>query len=451
MASQQQQFDARVLIIGGGIGGLTLAAICRKIGISCKVLERTKELTPAGAGISLAPNALRVLDQLGVYRSIVEEGQRLRKIQVHRNRTKWSEIDFQWLEQTFGYPVYSIERHLFHHLLHAAAGGSDTVLLDADVTDIVDDPTQPGVMVKLSDGRSLVGEAVVGADGIRSATRRILARQAGLESVNTIRFTGRVHMSGYTAPLTNLGPAEIGVGNWLLYDNSILTTWPCKDNRQWYIGVKVGADSDVFVVVHHLQRLTLEYDRGCRPLSPSGASQIDQSGKGSTARRLTPSMEITFILLQRRGTSVTSERVIASNVFEETDFPAMAYGRVALLGDAAHSMTSFFGQGACQAIEDATELANVLHRYFTNQQGPEQSSSLGDALQEYRTLREGRARDLVSFSSNYAKVHTARLPYGLGPLVRKFVYAYMPIWGWRWALRWLYGHQPTVEALRGAE
>lgn len=259
MASQQPpHLDAQVLIIGGGIGGLTLAAICRKIGISCKVLERTKELTPVGAGISLAPNALRVLDQLGIYRSIVEEGQRLRKIQVHRNRTKWSEIDFEWLEPTFGYPVYSIERHQFHHLLYAAAGGSDAVLLDADVTDIVDDPTQPGVTVKLSDGRSLVGEAAVGADGIRSATRRILARQAGLDSVNTIRFTGRVHMSGYTAPLTNLGPAEIGVANWLLFDNTILTTWPCKDNRQWYIGVKVGPRAIAWLLLS-LREKSLSY------------------------------------------------------------------------------------------------------------------------------------------------------------------------------------------------
>ncbi|KAL2001852.1 hypothetical protein VTN02DRAFT_1117 [Thermoascus thermophilus] len=426
---QQQQFDAQVLIIGGGLGGLTLAAICRKIGISCKVLERTQELTPAGAGISLSPNALRVLDQLGVYRDIVAEGQRLRKIQVHRNRTKWSEIDFEWLEPTFGYPVYSIERHRFHRLLYAAAGERDTVLLDAEMTDIVDDPTRPGVVVKLADGRALVGEAVVGADGIRSATRRILAHQAGLESVNTIRFTGRVHMSGYTAPLSNLGPAELGVANWLLYDDSILTTWPCKDNRQWYIGVKAAEpqqgqpDRSVWKGVDR-ETISSVYGDHFHPFAKTG---------------------------HFRDIVDKSERVIASNVFEETDFPAMAYGRVALLGDAAHSMTSFFGQGACQAIEDATELANVLHRYFQNRRGPEpssSSSSLADALQEYRALREGRARDLVSFSSRYARVHTARLPYGLGPLVRRFVYAYMPLWGWRWALRWLYGHQPTVEALR---
>lgn len=239
MASEKP-FETQVLIIGGGIGGLTLAAICRKTGISCKVLERTKEVTPAGAGISLAPNALRVLDQLGLYGSILEEGQPLKKIQVHRNTTKWSEIDFQWTEQTFGYPVISIERHPFHHLLYNAAGGAETVILDAEVTDIIEDNEKyPGVRVKLADGREFKGEVAVGADGIRSVTRRVLARWAGLESINSIRFTGRTHMSGYTAPIDNLGPRELGVANWIFYDNAILTTWPCRDNRQWFIGVKV--------------------------------------------------------------------------------------------------------------------------------------------------------------------------------------------------------------------
>lgn len=232
--------DAQVLIIGGGIGGLTLAAICRKLKISCLVLERTKVLTPVGAGISLAPNALRVLDQLGLYDEISREGQSLDKILIHRNTSKWRALDFTCVNTNFGYPVYSIERHHFHRLLYKAAGGEETVLLDSAVADLIDDPAEPLVTVKLANGRQLTADVVVGADGIRSVTRRILARQAGLSEKNTINFTGRVHMSGFTAPLKHLGPQELGVANWLFYDDSILTTWPCVDNRQWFIGVKVG-------------------------------------------------------------------------------------------------------------------------------------------------------------------------------------------------------------------
>ena len=86
----------QVLIVGGGIGGLTLAAICQKLGISCLVLERTLKLTPQGAGISLAPNALKALDQLGLYGEICKHGQKLDKILIHRNETKWRELDYTW-------------------------------------------------------------------------------------------------------------------------------------------------------------------------------------------------------------------------------------------------------------------------------------------------------------------------------------------------------------------
>ena len=235
--------ETQVLIIGGGIGGLTLAALCRKLNISCLVLERSKQILPAGAGISLAPNALRVLDQLGLYDEIVHHGQSLDKILIHRNTTKWRTLDFTCVNSSFGYPVYSIERHHFHHLLYRAAHGDDTVLLDSTVVNIVDDPAVPHVSVELATGRHIKADVVVGADGIRSVTRRILARQAGLDGKNTIRFTGRVHMSGYTAPIENLGPKDVGVGNWLLFDDSILTTWPCVENRQWFIGVKVGSSA----------------------------------------------------------------------------------------------------------------------------------------------------------------------------------------------------------------
>jgi salicylate hydroxylase len=143
-----------------------------------------------------------------------------------------------------------------------------------------------------------------------------------------------------------------------------------------------------------------------------------------------------------------AERVIASNVFEEISFPSMSSGRVALLGDAAHSMTSFFGQGACQAIEDAVELANALQEIFSSAPTPSYSA-ISDSLAVYSDIREKRARDLVSFSANYARLHTATLPSQgwAGGFVRWAVYDLCPSWGWMWYLKWLYGYQPTVRVL----
>ncbi|GFN10708.1 FAD-dependent oxidoreductase [Aspergillus tubingensis] len=400
--------DVQVLIVGGGIAGLTLANICKKIGLSYKVFERTAEVTPVGAGISLAPNALRLLDQLGFMDIIRKEGQPLRKIQVYRNTTRWSLLDFEWLEPTYGYSMYSMPRHSMHRALYNRAD-SEHVILGAEVVGIEDEPNSPTVKIRLADGREFSGEVLVGADGIRSIVRRLLADKQGLAGVNTIRFTGRTHMTGISYPLEHLGPNDLGVATWVFYDDCILTSWPCTENRQWFVGVKVR---------HSLT-------------SPS-SSHAPLSQLSSPDLRLMNLVDV-------------AERVTASDVFEETAFPKMAHGRVALVGDSAHSMTSFIGQGACQAIEDVGELANLLHTYFAGQSGDPQV--LQGLLQEFRKSREPRARNLVYYSSIFAQVHTGRLPYGLGPLARRIAFTYAPVWCWKWACNPLYGYQPRVHAL----
>jgi salicylate hydroxylase len=233
------EVDYQVIIIGGGIGGLTLATICRELGLSFRVLERAASVKPAGAAISLAPNALRVLDQIGLYSQIKKVAQPISKIQVSRNDVRWNTLDWTICESVYGYPVYSIERPELIRILYAGAGGPETVELNAVVEDIIDEPEKPTVRVKMADGTELRAMAVIGADGIRSLTRRVLARRQGGKEANTIKFTGRVHMSGITWPMKNLGPQELGVANWLFYDDSVLMTYGCRDNRQWFIGIKV--------------------------------------------------------------------------------------------------------------------------------------------------------------------------------------------------------------------
>ncbi|KAI9172434.1 FAD-dependent monooxygenase pynG [Paramyrothecium foliicola] len=385
--------DAEIIIVGAGIGGLTLAIICKQLGISYKVLERTEVLEPAGAGISLSPNALRIFDQLGLYDDISRCSQKLRKIQIWRNSELWNSLDLADFQNAFNYPIFQAERHNFHRILYEAAGAERAVVLNSNVVDIVDVPGQP-VCVVLDNGKKYKANIVVGADGIRSAVRRAMARSLGIEDAhNTIQFTGRVHFSGITSPLENLGPQEAGVANWMLYDKTILTTWPCPDNRQWYIGVKKAEDNAAedrsvwgCTTTDDLKKL---FGKAFHPFAEDGYF-------GSIADK--------------------SERAIASNVFQEFEFPTMFQGRVALLGDAAHSMTSFFGQGACQAIEDAAVLGSLLG---------ENRNSLDNAdqlLSAYATERAGRTKDMSRFSDVFAGVHMARLPYGLGPPLRRLLY-----------------------------
>jgi salicylate hydroxylase len=114
-------------------------------------------------------------------------------------------------------------------------------------------------------------------------------------------------------------------------------------------------------------------------------------------------------------------------------------------------MTSFFGQGACQAIEDATELSNTLAQHFCFNSytlpPPYSDNSLPEALKAYSLKREVRGKAISKFSANYAKVHTAQLPYGLGPAVRRVIFGWAPAWFWIWCLIWLYGEQPVVNSV----
>lgn len=308
--------STQVLIVGGGIGGLTLAAMCRRIGVSCRVLERSAALEPVGAGISLAPNALRALDQIGLYDYVRQEGQPVRKIRVYRNQTQWSEIDFQWLERTFGYPVYSVERHGFHRRLYDAAGGSETVILGAEVAKVIPPQEEAeGVSVVLKDGRRYTGNVLVGADGVRSVVRRALMAtinsppgQSGAvgedeDAADVIQFTGRVHLSGYTHPLDHLGPADEGIAHWMLYDRSILTTWPCRDHRQWFVGAVVGIKIYETLLSHQLNCASSPLSSRTR-IAPSGNMPITTLSIKSMVPNITP--------LPRIFTSVTVRTFIIS-------------------------------------------------------------------------------------------------------------------------------------------
>ncbi|KAL2758019.1 hypothetical protein ACRALDRAFT_1068469 [Sodiomyces alcalophilus JCM 7366] len=410
--------DTQVLIVGGGIGGLTLAAILQRLDIPCIVLERSNTHTPVGAGISLAPNGLRMLDQLGIYEKVLAAGQKLRKVQIWRNDSQWNTLDWTPCEAKFGYPVMAMERHHFQRLLHEAAGGEEFVQYGAKVVDVIDNPSEPGVRVILDSGKEYRANIVVGADGIRSVVRRCLARDEGMKEANTIKFTGRVHMSGITEPLANLGSEHLGVANWMLYDHATLTTWPCHNNSQWFIGVAktddaVPTDRSVWANCTE-DTINKVYGEGFHPFAESG----------------------------KMGELVSkNQRILASNVFQETEFPSMSRGRVCLMGDAAHSMSSAFGQGGNMAIEDAAVLANLI------QANRESLDNAAPFLTEYSDMRGKRAQDVVKFSFRFILLHGAILPYGIGKLLRWLVYAFLPASTWLWYLQWLYGYQPTVDAL----
>ncbi|MFI9319817.1 FAD-dependent monooxygenase [Kitasatospora aureofaciens] len=307
----------RAIVIGGGIGGLTAALALHRQGIPVTVHERAASLEPVGAGLALAPNALRALDRLGV-------GPRLRALAAPHPAIGVRHPSGRWLARTstaaleayFGDPVAAVARaEVIAALVDALPEGTVRTGSPATVVDPGDD-RQPAV-VRTTDG-DRPAALVVAADGIRSATRGLLFPE-------------------------HPGPRYSGFTTWRV----IVTPdrRPATAGEIWGPGRLVGivplADGRVYLYA--------------ASLAPAGARAASEHAE---LQRLfgdwcSPVPQL-FALAD-------PDRVLRNDIWDLSDpLPAHHHGRVALLGDAAHAMSPFLGQGACQAVEDAVVLASLL-------------------------------------------------------------------------------------------
>ncbi|MFG3346452.1 FAD-dependent monooxygenase [Streptomyces sp. NPDC048018] len=306
----------RAVVAGAGIGGLTAALALRDRGWDVTVLERAPGLAPVGAGIGLAPNALRALDVLGL-------GDRVRALAAWQGDGGMRRPDGRWLCRTdaraaaerFGGPLVLLHRATLVELLASGLPeGTVRTATQAALTDPGD--THRPARVATPDGE-LEAELVVGADGIRSAVR------TGL-------FPGHPgpRYSGFTtwrvvipaperpfAPHETWGPARL----W--------GSQPLKDGRTYAYAMAAA---------------------------PAGAHSAD--GEKAELLRLFGDWHhpVPAIL-----DAADDRAVLRHDVHHLIDpLPAFHRGRTVLLGDAAHAMQPTLGQGGNQAIEDAVVLAH---------------------------------------------------------------------------------------------
>ncbi|MER7767687.1 FAD-dependent monooxygenase [Kitasatospora sp. NPDC096140] len=309
----------QAIVIGGGIGGLAAALALHRQGVPVTVHERAASLEPVGAGLALAPNALRALDRLGV-------GARLRSLANSHPAVGLRHPSGRWLARTdtatfeacFGDTIAAVARaEVIAALVDALPEG--TVRTDSPASLVSPGSATEPAVVRTPDGERSAA-LVVAADGIRSATRGLLfPRHPG------------PRYSGFTTWRTIVTPARrpAAVGE----------VW----GRGRLAGVVPLADDRVYV-----------YGAA---LAPAGAAAADGDEKAELLRHYgTWCAPVPQLLALAEP-----DRVLRHDVWDLADpLPAHHLGRVALLGDAAHAMCPFQGQGACQAIEDAVVLAAPL-------------------------------------------------------------------------------------------
>ena len=218
----------RVLVIGGGIGGMATSIALEQAGLDPYVLEQAPELTEIGSGIGMHANAMRVLTQLGAAEHVRRSGVRIDTGEWRRmddGRTIFTQ-HYTGMAEHYGDVYICMHRaDLLESLVKQVP--SERVRLNAKLVGLEERPD--GVVAKLEDGDEVVGDVMVGADGLRSAVRTILFGE------QEARFTGVAAWRG-TIPMDRM-PAgfEHGIVTWPGRGRHAMT-YPIRPDLQTFNG-----------------------------------------------------------------------------------------------------------------------------------------------------------------------------------------------------------------------
>ena len=353
--------NLRIVIVGAGMGGLTTALAMKKAGYEVELYDRVRELRPAGAGISLWSNGIKVLNQLGLGPDIAAIGGPMKRMTYRTNDGDMlTDFSLDPLVNRVGQCPYPVSRtDLQRMLLHAF--GVDKVTLNSKCIGV--EQTADNATAIFENGHRATGDVVVGADGTHSIIREtVLGHPTERRYAGYVNWNGLVDADDALAPKTSW---VIYVGNGQRASLMPVGGDPLQGNKQ---DGKQGGNTGRFYFF-----FDVPLSKDAKPL---GDIQAELS------HHFAGWAEPVQQLIQRLDPSKTN-RVPIHDI---EPISAFVNGRVALVGDAAHSTTPDLGQGGCQAMEDAWVLANTL--LTTN-------ISVVDALQRYELARRDRTADIV--------------------------------------------------------
>ncbi|WP_283133196.1 FAD-dependent monooxygenase [Rhizohabitans arisaemae] len=337
------------IVVGAGIGGLTAAQALRRTGWRVTVYEQAHTIAPVGAGVGIAPNAVKALDHLGLGSALRDRGRRQEAMEIRlRNGRQVARVCASDIERRYGAPFYALHRAELHRLLLTGLDAA-TLRTGHRAERIVSEPWSATVVFRTADGTvSETADLVVAADGVGSALRTTLLP----------RYPGPAY-AGYTV-WRGIVPADRAAA--LRVPPVLAESW----GRGARFGIAAINDGQVYwfacesvpehtVPTHDLGLLATRFKRWHDPIP--------------ALLRATP-----------------EETLLRHDVYYlRARLPGFTHGRVVLLGDAAHAVTPDIGQGACLAIEDAVTLATGIEN-----SGIDAGLRIYDALRRPRTERMAR-------------------------------------------------------------
>jgi 2-polyprenyl-6-methoxyphenol hydroxylase-like FAD-dependent oxidoreductase len=329
----------RVLIAGGGIGGIAAALCLHQHGIDCAVFEQGSAIRELGVGINTLPHAIRELAALGLLPALDRAGIRTREL-IYANRfgqTVWWEL--RGLHAGLDAPQFSIHRGKLLGVLHEAAVARGVeVHTGCRLLDFSE--SSDGVVARFEGGRIERGDALVGADGIHSAVRaRFYPDEGPPRWTGTMLWRGAVEWPVFADGSTMLIAGGMRA-KFVLYPIHADPTRPATRLTNWAVLARIASGDD----------------------PPPRREDWNRPG---AAADLLPFVQDNFHL-GRLGLLDPLELIAATGTFYEypmcdrDPLPRWSFGRVTLLGDAAHPMYPVGSNGASQAVLDGVSLAKHL-------------------------------------------------------------------------------------------
>ncbi len=381
-----------VLVAGGGIGGAATALALVRQGYRVQVFEQAPEIGEIGAGIQLGPNAFHAFDALGVgektrSRSVFTDymvmhdavdGYQVGKIPTDEN-----------FRQRFGNPYAVIHRADVHMSLIEGARESGQVEIFTNTRIDQIEQTDSSVTVQAADGRRFQGLALIAADGVKSVVRE---KYVG----DPARVTGHVV---YRAVVDKKDfPDEL---KW-----NAASIWVGPHCHLVHYPLRGGEQYNVVVTFHSRQQEEWGVTEGSKEEVQSYFQDILP-----IARQL-----IDLPKSWKRWATADREPI-----------GQWTYGRVTLLGDAAHPTTQYMAQGACMAIEDAVTLGQALAA---------SEHDWSRALHLYQQARVARTARIVLSGREMGRIYHAK---GVERLVRNDLWRGRSPERFYDAVQWLYG------------
>ena len=361
-----------IVIVGGGIGGLTAALALGRAGIPCLVIEQRTQIEEVGAGLQLSPNASRILIELGLGPAVLRYAstpERLR-IKSGSNGKELAQMPLgNAMAARFGAPYWSIHRADLHTLLLDAVRRINHVRLifGRKITKIIDNSNSELVLrcQSTTTQEDVVCSALIGADGLWSDTARLVGDDSSPTFLGYQAWRGLIPIQNWPEHLTSTESCL-----WLGH-KAHLVHYPVRNGEAINI-VAVTSDGENRPGWSH----------------PGNPDKISARFKKWTPEAYDAIKSV-------------KEWTIWS-LYDRPERSIWGKNQITLLGDAAHPVLPFLAQGAALAIEDSATLAKQII------QSP---SDLNKALRTYESIRKIRATRIQKTARSNGQVYHLGWPF----------------------------------------